>query len=732
MNVDSLISYASAKAKQQNGAKAHKPIVNEQLNGALLTLDREKLDLWIMYHPQNVIEALEFFVPSGAREQLPESVQITPYNRAAGYSGYDYRIGNDCHARVGFAPLRWGGFAFHKFYSDSQGKKELWEVFGSDGRLISTQQHMQFDLLYVTPTEMDPRCPILSHLYNYLIHEYEQAATGQSNPKQIALIESFVHTLPAVALHKDPAILGIWRKARECETDPVLNWAERQKVLDSVFADRAKILQAKGRAHSLNTVIPALYLWLGDWKNRFDRFRLKPVSNMAGFSYKYTIGIMIWFFQTVRENIGYSMALAIYGPFTFYFITQPLNPHAMWAVGKVRSAYLEIGDRVGSLLQPGQVQGRVAAQAPPPVPATPTTTTTTITAAASASTAVAVVALPADISKRHLGMPLSTDIPEVDSQKWVDRMSNFKNMQIGHEENMQLSARLGRLEQLETQLNFPLIADSAWEETESYLSELATLRSALKNPSPEVITFFDEEQTRTYRIQMYIWDRVLRFIQDHPYVVMDQSKEQVYRDYYAGRSFLLLSDMTNKLLKRHPDIQKPSEGKALEAVANSFRNMRAQAPTILEKLRKNSKVFSQKDPMDGRELRSYMKRQWEILYLIQNKAQEASNNGLVAYTWSVRNTLWLLQSLYSVKKREIGLVFGTQSRDRAAVKAEIQNSIEPLYESYFYMMHFEFLSLKPELSEKLANDIEFRQRAVVIDTIESFLKDREKVLAKAI
>jgi hypothetical protein len=148
----------------------------------------------------------------------------------------------------------------------------------------------------------------------------------------------------------------------------------------------------------------------------------------------------------------------------------------------------------------------------------------------------------------------------------------------------------------------------------------------------------------------------------------------------------------------------------------------------MERLARNSKLFNQPDHTDGTELRSYMKRQWEILYLLQNKAQEASNFGLQMYTWSVRNAIWLLQSLYSAKRRELSLLFENPGKPKAEVAREIRLQIEPLYEQLTHMMSLEFASIRPELTQRLSNDVDASQRKVLIDTVEGFINDREKVL----
>lgn len=706
----------------------------ERLSGRPLTLDRDQLELWLMFQPASLRESVEFFALGGARDSLPASIHINPFTRANGYSGYVYRISDDTYGEFGFAPLRWGGFVTHKILTDPTGRREIWEIYSSEGKLTSVDDALFLELLYCDLTEMDPRCPLLSHLYNYLAYEYSQAQIGQSRTNQIETIELILRGMRVPRLHRDPAITRIWKKMLDGENDRILGWEERQRVIESLMSERAKIVSTKQRAHRLSRVSTALALKTGDWVNRLQRFRQRPGNNLKGFSYKYTIGLMIWFIDTVRGNIGYSIALALYGPFTFYFITQPLNPHAMWAVGRVRSAYLDTTDKAHSVIDSlfsgsGAADAGSAGSIAPPAADSVTT-----------SSAAPVAPITAPIaSDKHLGMPLSTDFKEIDGQAWSDRMSNFKNMQIGYESNMEFAARMGRLEQMELQLNFSMIVDSTWEETERYLDQITALKASLarpdsvrqrdqKKPSPALAKYLDDEILRTRRAEMYVWDKLLRYILDHPYLVMDQSKEQVYRDYYMGRSILLLRDMTNKLSIREKGFQQPIDYDHLMSVAKAFEKTRVEGATVMERLAKNSKLFNQPDHTDGTELRTYMKRQWEILYLLQNKAQEASNFGLQMYTWSVRNAIWLLQSLYSAKRRELTLLFDSPGKPKAEVSREIKQQIEPLYEQLTHMMSLEFASIRPEMSQRLANDIDWRQRKVLIDSVEGFVSDREKVL----
>src|SRR5690606_11851513 len=85
-----------------------------------------------------------------------------------------------------------------------------------------------------------------------------------------------------------------------------------------------------------------------------------------------------------------------------------------------------------------------------------------------------------------LNMLLTPDVPESDSQSWLDRMSSFKQMQIAYEENIEYASRMGRLEQLETQYNFPMQIEQTWEELERYNNLIFKVRSENPNLSPKM------------------------------------------------------------------------------------------------------------------------------------------------------------------------------------------------------------------------------------------------------
>ncbi len=724
----------------------------------------EALEALLKSRPLHLQDAWELFTDGGAKEALPEGTLVTPFHRWNGYSGYRYQDKKrQVSGEVGFAPQSYGGFVFHKIFENAAlgERREWWEIYFDEGILIKVEEHQAPSLLYVDQIEMDLDCPIRSHLFNYLSHEYQRASQGGAYAKQIALVERYLRT-KKIELHRDPALRQFWTRIDQAEATPVLSWAERQTVIESILAERGQLLRAKARALRSSRLRAWATLLLGDWNNRFHRIRKRPGSILAGFSYKYTIGVIVWFVTTVRSNIGYSMALALYGPFTFYFITQPLNPHAMWAVGKVRSSYIEGIEKLKSTfsLNSGESGGAQAPALPAathpvaapqgnatPKPGVPAGSTTQGggTAALPATTSLLVQPLKSIPGAGTLGLPLSFEYPEVDSQSWSDRMSSFKDMQIAYESNMQFAARMGRLEQMETQLNFAMIMDVAWREVERTLDQIQELKKLLARETSAsthgplasqftaVAHYLDQEREVAEKIQLYLWDRQTRYILDHPYTVMDQSKEQVYRDSYIGHSFLLLREMTQTLANRHGrQLRKPAEYTKIEKLAASFEKERKPGDSVLGRLQANSAIFGRANPYSGEELRASMKRQWEILFLLQNKAQEAANFGLQTYTWSVRNAVFTLQGIYSAKRRELELFtlsrLAATSKGGEAALEEVKKSIDPIYEQLFHLMTLEYASINPELGGRLSQDIESKQRRSIIDLMQGSLRGREAFL----
>jgi hypothetical protein len=476
------------------------------------------------------------------------------------------------------------------------------------------------------------------------------------------------------------------------------------------------------------------------WASFSRRFKARPVDNIRGILYRYTIAKVLWFFNTVKSNLGYSVALAVYGPFTYYFITMPMNPHAMQAVGKVRSTYID----VKSSLATAMTSGATATTSTTPSVVTQTTAVPTaptqftnpniigvshITQTPDVSIPVGLLGKSENYRPHYLNLLLTTDVPAVDTINWNERMGHFKQMQIAYEESLEFAPRLGRLEQLETQYNFPMVVESAWSEMERYNNTIFKLRSREPNLSAKFKQFLTNEVNRTQQLELYLWDRLARFILDQPYVMLDQDSEQKRGDYYIGRAFVFMEEMTQTLTWRYPDFKKPHGFEKIAKMSEKYKSARREQGHILANLKANSDLFRQKDNFSTVEFRSTMKRQWEVLYLQNSKVEEASNNGLNMYIWSVRNTIWCLQSMYSAKRQELELFLEREKAgqfDGAAI-AEMSKT-EMIQETLFHNLVLEWVGVKEEIGSRLAKDIETVQRRIVIDNLKESLIDRAKLL----
>jgi hypothetical protein len=115
---------------------------------------------------------------------------------------------------------------------------------------------------------------------------------------------------------------------------------------------------------------------------------------------------------------------------------------------------------------------------------------------------------------------------------------------------------------------------------------------------------------------------------------------------------------------------------------------------------------------------------------LQNaKAEEASNNGLNMYIWSVRNTVWCLQSLYSAKRQELELLIEQDLTGQLDGLSQTELAkTELLQETLFHNLTMEWIGVKEEMGSRLAKDIETVQRRVVIDNLKESLHDRAKIL----
>lgn len=594
-------------------------------------------------------------------------------------------------------------------------------LYSPSGKFTALLRNEPPDLRTLPLRFFETRCPILNLLYQVAAEEYPRSSKDAGDTRSLHTIERAIrsidrnHDTPA-STHlgfQDEAIQRIQERMQRVEQDPVCNWKERQERFRHLREERTLLIRTKARVHGSARPFAAFSLlltaFLADASAAFARFRLRPWSNALGWLESLILDPVRWFFRVVRGNMGYSVALAIYSPFTFFFITQPMNPHAMWAVGRVRSAYLGAIDRMSRMAQPqSATQSTLLA---PPAPAGKRA--------------------PSEPVRNETGFPLTGDDPGMADQSWEERMSHFKAMQIAYEENLEIAPRFGRLEHMESQLNWPITAESAWLETERFLQLTSFLLSNPRDYDPDFIAWMKKEEDRARHVELYLWDRLTRFILDHPYTLMDESREHSLRDPYNGRAFHLLRTMTRTLVHHYPGLPTGPDHQRIFQLSETFEKSQQEGSGVLDKIRKNTPGFRPEGLPDPTEIRNRWKRQWEILYLLENRAQEAALSGLQLYVWSVRNAMHLLQSLYSTKRADLSLLSLTFKRGttpaKLAVNPDFQNT-ESQYEAFLHLLILEFASVKKELGEHLKKDIEARQRTRIIEALQASLQERETLL----
>lgn len=712
---------------------------------------------------------LESAIQDGGRKHFAIEGVITTFRNNFGYSGYDYDAG-EVRGQLAVGLILGGtGYMLRRIIKNGAEESERHDYFNLQGEVTFTSDKEALKATIPDAMEMDMSCPVLDLLYNFLSIEYKQAGNGSSNTGQVHSVEKLLHLLykskkirlPIHDRANDSALENIFNRMLKTEIDPVLTWEERQLVFEKYYESINKIMDTKVRAHKLSKVRMKLGLLRKGISNFSTRFISRPADNTQGILYKYTMGKVLWFFRTVKNNLGYSVALAVYGPFTYYFITMPMNPHAMQAVGRVREVYLEAKQEMINFIDQGTVaindmQSKEAMAETPSktLPVAATRDEVTTTAAATEKSKTGESALMANIiyqstvtgvnepvmismiegrkekaTPTFMNMLLATDIQVANNQTWFDRMSSFKQMQIAYEENIEYASRMGRLEQLETQYNFPMQVEQTWEELERYNNMIFKLRSETPNLSAKMKQYLFNEVNRTQQLELYLWDRLARFILDQVYVMLDQDKEQKRSDYYVGRAFVFMQEMTQTLSWRYKDFKRPVGYERIEKLAEFYQNSRKDYGTVMKNLAANSDLFKQKDLYSTKEFRSYMKRQWEILFLQNAKAEEASNMGLNMYIWSVRNTVWVLQSIYATKRDELTLLMKRDTTGQLFTPEEmlVRSKASLQYETLFHNLVLEYVGIREEIMNRLGKDIESAQRKVVIENLKEFLSDREKL-----
>lgn len=678
---------------------------------ALITASHEKIVDW-----------LEFIVLNdGGKKNLDSRIQIFDIHNFNGFSGYNFWLDGILVGQLQLATLQACGFViYRRLFIDGQ-ISESYQYYNQEGFSSYTANSLDGNPIYYNSINMDPTSPIINHLYNILSFEYDQTMSGFSRTRLIFTIEKLLNDIyrnpktfvSANGKTKDMALRNIYSEISKTEQDPILTWSERQAIYRNLKMIRSKIMRTKKRVHRFTPFIYGLHVFANDLKTKIALVKQRPINNLTGMLYQLTLGNLLWFSKTVKANLGLSIAMAIYGPFTFYFITQPMNPHAMWAVGKVRNAYIQMTKEMENIISPDDQKNKKDDQV--------------LLADASGSAKLPTKTVSDDVTTAQASIAKNISLPDNrQEESWEQRMSNFKAMQINYEGNLIFAARMGRIEQIENQLNFPLVAESAYKEISFYEKEIRAKLQWVPNLSSSFKNFLHTELETISKVKVYIWHKMAQFFLDHPFIVVDQANEQPLRDFYTGRGFVFMKQITTDLMDENMAMAPATHQKVLE-LAKTFESKKINGRSVMETLNKNSFVFSQKDAFDTDALRNKLSGHWETLFLQQNKKQEASSFGLQMYTYSVRNMLWSLQTIYSSKLEELGsLAFKHNMDNTNTANTRASDEISETYASILNLVMVEYVSFSKELS-KLKNDREFQTRNEIITLIKDSIEERDKL-----
>ncbi len=627
--------------------------------------------------------------------QKPIDAKIVPFFCRKSRSGFELTCSDNENVRVCVAAPTTGGFTIE--FQRTSNESQQWYLFSSMGCPRGTTQ-AEPSLLDLECFQMAPLSPIKSYLLDLTYYEYARAAMGDCDVERASFIEYYLQGKNLREdLFKNLDFRSLLEKVSTIERMPTLNWKERRLIFRQLKIARSKTVYTKAR------------LWKWPWwqtlvlrllESVFTvavRFFLRPWNNFGGIVRICTLDAVIWFFQTVRNNIGYSIALAIYGPFTFYFITQPLNPKAMWAVAEVRNAYLKVVKDFGNtFVQPLEI--------------------------GPLGTGMAAIVEP-----KHLSSEQSFSSKNFSLQSWQQRMSAFKGLQIAFEENMVFAARMGRIEQIESQLLFPLTARAAWTENSFYLDALQNiLQWPERSISEQEISFIQNEIKRCQRARDYIWSKLQRFLGDHYFIVLDGTHDHTFHNRYLGEAISLFVTISNELspmLKNELDRSDLEVAKKLGSVfVQSGRHL---ADPILTRIAKEVPSLSNPQQLADFAYRTPMLRQWETLFLLQNRTQEAANYGRMAYTESVRTSLFALQTITAAKRNELERNFS--KKNGVGHKNLPETLPDALLEHSYHLMFADLASIAPELRHRLLDDTEYRQRVELLTDLRHYFQERAQL-----
>jgi hypothetical protein len=270
----------------------------------------------------------------------------------------------------------------------------------------------------------------------------------------------------------------------------------------------------------------------------------------------------------------------------------------------------------------------------------------------------------------------------------------MKSLQIQMEQRYRLSARIGRLDQIETQWAWPVTLEGAFHEASRYLATLSRIREKGTPFSPGWSGFLQAERRRTEHFRIYLLKRIERFILDHPYLILDRDREQ-------GTPGAAALRVCSVYLEMRKSLQESGHAGALTAIPAQILGIRPESGNSL--------------PLHPDE--ESLIRHWEKLYLIQSRAEESANLGLQTVLHSVRNTVFVFQLLLNEKREDLESKF---FRSPSPPETASRNRMEHLRD----LLALEYRSLSVVLKEALPDDPEMEERERLFSDLDASLGER--------
>lgn len=587
---------------------------------------------------------LETIMQTGGAKNYRLYVRPIPFKNINGFSGYYYQI-DDHEAMVGLGLSRDNqSYVIYRKYFENEKFVERFDYFNAQGTYNYFSPTLISPVMELELLNMDPTCPFINLLYNYLSFEYTEAESGTSRTDRVFNIEKFLQKLyhsDKIRLSvkdrsSDLAIKQIFFQMNESEMDPVLNWEERRLANQYELGKLETILKTKCRVHKLFKTLYDIPLSLKISFSALKRFGMRPWDNIKGISFYWTIGQVFSLMRFMRTNPLASFLLLTYVGIAYYYFTTPQNPYTAHIKSQIKPL---LEDPTGVLED--KIQTKLAA----------------------------------NLKEGPTLIQRQRNNPEFDVI--TTKSDQLKQLSEEFEKGIELPSQLGRRIEQTVKLTYPMIVEAAWLETESYQWKI--FEKIQKSKDKTLLNYLQNEYDRSLVVQVYLWNELAQFVINNSEFLLDKNNEQLKSNLYQSRSITLLDEMTKNLetkLKKTPSLQ---DSERIHAMAEAIRHSKLEKKSLLANLKENSSLFNNKG---SDEYRLANKKQWEILFVQSSKLDPNVKAGQELSLQSSQNSIWAAERFYAVKNKELDLLTNQFDQMNRFQLKELRSSIENTL--YFY------------------------------------------------